>query len=169
MRGFYKDIMGQAQRKFEILLFGLPGAGKTHLLDALVLGGDTTKRPTNGFYDVDWKGYYHFTEFGGAIDWKLHLRKRKKETDAILIVLGPHFTEEEVCWSNNLLFELHEELAENVPFGIVMWPASGKFKHHPVGRNISYAYLNYEDPNWYSRFASLLSLLASQAKFLEPQ
>lgn len=59
--------MGQSQTT-RVLVIGLTGVGKTHFLDLLQYNGDTTKTPTNGYYECTYKGI-HFIEYGGQMNW----------------------------------------------------------------------------------------------------
>ena len=50
-----------------VLLVGLSGVGKTHLLDLLQYNGDTMKQPTQGYYQYnDKKRDILFTEYGAT-------------------------------------------------------------------------------------------------------
>jgi len=66
--------MGLAKSKtINIMVIGLTNSGKTHFLDLFHMGPDTTKIPTNGFYETvyDFENYtLVLREYGGATDWE---------------------------------------------------------------------------------------------------
>lgn len=63
-----------SSRSINVLVLGLSGAGKTHFLDLFHLGPDTTKVPTNGYYETVYyfeRNYtFILTEYGGSTDWR---------------------------------------------------------------------------------------------------
>ena len=67
-------IMGlSASKTINVIVIGLTDSGKTHFLDLFHLGDNTTKLPTNGFYEmVYYFENYTFVlrEYGGATDWE---------------------------------------------------------------------------------------------------
>ena len=76
-----------------IILVGPQGSGKTHFLDKLVYGGDTTKIPTCGKYlaDYEYNGYkLQFIEYAGRPAfremWSCFL-KEEKSVDALYVFL----------------------------------------------------------------------------------
>lgn len=123
------------------------------------LNGDTTKRPTHGLHEILYRNW-RITEFGGNINWRVHL-KRRKPPNAICIVLHPKFREEEHWLSNNLLWELHECTDPSIPFVLIVgMPCCARHPHNfPKGRTITFCYLNYEAEEWRYRIDTLLTSL----------
>jgi hypothetical protein len=125
-------------KRVNVLVIGLTNAGKTHFLDLFHLGPDTTKMPTNGFYQtVYYFENYEFvlTEYGGTTSW-VHL----PDAQCIFAVVRDNVME-----ANSALLMVAKRYPD-VPVA-VLWngtpPTTGFF--YPRNRPTCAVTFNFED------------------------
>jgi len=142
--------MGASHSSIRILVVGLTGSGKTHLLD-LLSGECAAGRPTNGYHEVtyDYEGYrFIFTEYGGAVDWeKLIKLDTGPPFGCVYMVMGKKSldTSRDFSPANNALLMLSTFFPTNVPFAVI-WnrsPASPTFQY-PRNRRVCSVTLDFE-------------------------
>lgn len=134
--------MGLSSSKtINVLVLGLSGAGKTHFLDLFHLGSDTTKFPTNGYYEtVYYFEEYMFilTEYGGCTEWKSCI-------DTPVHCIFWMVRGDTVMESNNALLMV-SQWYPHVPIA-VLWngpPFSSQGFFYPKNRPVCSVTLNFE-------------------------
>lgn len=95
-----------------ILVIGSSQSGKTHFLDMFFFGSDSTKVPTNGFYETVVKHSsgreIRLVEYGGQMNWSAVLKGTQHKFDAIYLMVRSDASDEEVMESNNALLMMSE-------------------------------------------------------------
>lgn len=106
-----------------IWVVGSKGVGKTHFIDFIVHGGDTTKYPTDGFHNGSYMHKWHrmdFREFGNGHEYfntfKRAITSASTSTSASSIplpeciywIIGRNQTLEELYLDRNLLLKFYQ-------------------------------------------------------------
>lgn len=157
--------MGAALRTFHILVIGLKDAGKTHFLDMMVFGPDSTKNPTIGFY-------YQSVNYKPGIVIEMTecpqlqtLRYQNREFEILLLMVDANATFEELQSSKNMMFSLlHKHNKVCVMYNIK--PGSGEptfdfrqrnriLELHYLGDSVSAIEIRFEDDAWREKIVRL--------------
>jgi len=99
-----------------VLVIGLKGVGKTHFLDSFHYGSDTTKKPTHGYYEVNFKNTT-WVELGGCSDWT-KICRQLDSFDIICMIINMKDSIERLLESKSALLMMCREIP-NVPVVIL--------------------------------------------------
>lgn len=90
-------------RTFHVLVIGLPGSGKSHFLDMFIYGNDSTKFPTQGFYESCTTFEGHLIYFYECAQLQCLPLKRHISYNLVLLLMRADETFEYYQRSKNLL------------------------------------------------------------------
>lgn len=149
--------MGQAPpSRCRILVVGLPGAGKTHLLNMLESGAGTTALPTNGFNEIVYDNY-ELVEYGGRNNWKLMLEREEREFSGIILVIGGANDQNDVALEANSALLYVCELLPRVPC-VYVWNDVEpiELKMIPRDRSVAVCALKFQEETWIKNVEHML-------------
>ncbi len=128
-----------------ILVLGLSGSGKTHLLDFLSGEIDATRQPTNGYHEISYPFERHnfiFTEYGGRTDWETLIKLDTRPYRCIYMIIRDSVKE-----ANNALLMVANILS-GLPIAVV-WNSAIDVRasiaefHYPRNRQVCSCSLNF--------------------------
>lgn len=97
--------MGNTVMNRNVLVVGPRNAGKTHVLDMLTFGPDSTKIPTMGFYETSIDYYGSRINLYECSNVEFHTQKRIVY-HMLIMVLDPSYAFEELQRAKNMLFSI---------------------------------------------------------------
>ncbi len=110
--------MGVKTSKINVLVLGLSNSGKTHFIDLVELGENTTKSPTFGYHETmvkyEGKTEIRLIEYGFLSPWN----NIQHSYNVIYILLRMSFTKEQVLETKSIILNIHKQ-SPNIPVCII--------------------------------------------------